>query len=135
MGVSDDTEAQLTASLNIFAGLLYSCNDSNSTGVSDCIGEFANSPIDNSLNFLAPRVWDNPAFLQQGVWAFDSFRQSILILFEIVSLEGWINVMTSVMNIVGEDQQSQLNVAQWNAIYLFIFHLFGGVIILTLFVR
>lgn len=58
-----------------------------------------------------------------------------MILFEIVSLEGWIDVMASVMNIVGRDQQPQDQASQWNAIYLLIFNLFGGVIILTLFVR
>lgn len=43
--------------------------------------------------------------------------------------------MASVMNIVGRDQQPQNQASQWNAIYLVIFNLFGGVIILTLFVR
>lgn len=58
-----------------------------------------------------------------------------MILFEIVSLEGWIDVLFSVMDIRGRDRQPEQNVAQWNGIYLVIYHLFGGVIILTLFVR
>ncbi|KAK4687032.1 voltage-dependent calcium channel, partial [Tremellales sp. Uapishka_1] len=118
---------------NIFAGLLYYCNDDSQSGKSSCIGEFSNSPVDDSLSFLVPRVWANPT-LDASVWAFDSFRQSILILFEIVSLEGWIDVMSSVMTITGRDQQPQDNASQWNALFVLIFNLFGGVIILTLFV-
>jgi hypothetical protein len=121
-------------SLNIFSGLLYSCNDTSVSGRSTCTGIYNISPVDPSLSFLAPRVWANPTFTA-SVWAFDSFRQSVLILFEIVSLEGWIDVMGSVMNIVSRDAQPQSNASQWNAIFLLIFNLFGGVIILTLFVR
>ncbi|KAK8858595.1 hypothetical protein IAR55_002824 [Kwoniella newhampshirensis] len=119
--------------LNIFSGLLYYCNDSDSSGLSTCISEFTTSSVDDSLSYLVPRVWANPK-LDASIWSFDDFRQSILILFEIVSLEGWIDVMFSVMNIVGRDEQPQDGASQWNAIYTVIFNLFGGVIILTLFV-
>ncbi|OCF43572.1 high-affinity cell membrane calcium channel [Kwoniella heveanensis CBS 569] len=119
--------------LNIFSGLLYYCNDEDSTGLATCSGQFSTSPVDNSLPYLVPRVWANPT-LDESKWAFDSFRESILILFEIVSLEGWIDVMASVMNISGRDLQPQNMASQWNAIYMLIFNLFGGVIILTLFV-
>ncbi|WVR06351.1 hypothetical protein IAU60_003382 [Kwoniella sp. DSM 27419] len=119
--------------LNIFSGLLYSCNDGDSSGLATCYGEFTVSPVDGSLPYLAPRVWANPT-LNASKWAFDSFRESILILFEIVSLEGWIDVMASVMNIRGRVQQPENLASQWNAIYMVIFNLFGGVIILTLFV-
>jgi len=123
-------------SLNIFSGLSYSCNDSSSSGLGDCNGEFSSNPVDNSLSFLAPKVWSNPGLdTSTTVWAFDSFRQSVLILFEIVSLEGWIDVMSASMSIVGRDVQSQENASQWNALFFLIFNLFGGVIILTLFVR
>ncbi|WRT67795.1 uncharacterized protein IL334_004769 [Kwoniella shivajii] len=119
--------------LNIFSGLLFYCNDDDVSGKSTCINEFSTSSTDDSLTYLVPRVWANPA-LDASVWAFDSFRESILILFESVSLEGWIDVMSSLMNIVGKDQQPQSMASQWNAIYMLIFNLFGGVIILTLFV-
>ncbi|WVQ96668.1 hypothetical protein IAU59_003774 [Kwoniella sp. CBS 9459] len=119
--------------LNIFSGLLYYCNDDDSTGLATCSGQFSTSFLDDSLPYLVPRVWANPT-LDESKWAFDSFRESILILFEIVSLEGWIDVMASVMNISGRDLQPQNMASQWNAIYMLIFNLFGGVIILTLFV-
>ncbi|WWC62542.1 uncharacterized protein I303_105138 [Kwoniella dejecticola CBS 10117] len=119
--------------LNIFSGLLFYCNDGDVSGKSTCIGEYSASPIDDSISFLVPRVWANPT-LDASKWSFDSFRESILILFESVSLEGWIDVMASLMNIVGRDFQPQNMASQWNAIYMLIFNLFGGVIILTLFV-
>ncbi|WWC70741.1 uncharacterized protein I206_104692 [Kwoniella pini CBS 10737] len=119
--------------LNIFSGLLFYCNDDSVSGKSTCIGEYSASPVDDSISFLVPRVWANPS-LDASKWSFDSFRESILILFESVSLEGWIDVMASLMNIVGRGYQPQNMASQWNAIYMVIFNLFGGVIILTLFV-
>lgn len=103
-------------------------------GKVDCTGVYQNSPVDDSLTFLTPRVWSNPG-LTESTWAFDSFRESILILFEIVSLEGWIDVLFSVMDITKRDMQPEQNASQWNGIFLVVYHLFGGVIILTLFVR
>ena len=92
--------------------------------------------MDDSLSFLVPRVWANPGLdTSTTVWSFDSFRQSVLILFEIVSLEGWIDVMSRAMNITGAGVQPQEDASQWNALFFLIFNLFGGVIILTLFVR
>ncbi|ODO05658.1 hypothetical protein I350_04717 [Cryptococcus amylolentus CBS 6273] len=119
--------------MNIFSGLLYYCNDDDASGLSDCFGEFSTSSVDDSLTYLVPRVWSNPT-VDESKWSFDTFRSSLLILFEIVSLEGWIDVMASVMNITGKDQQPDDMAGQWNAIYMLIFNLFGGVIIFTLFV-
>ncbi|WWC88695.1 uncharacterized protein L201_003608 [Kwoniella dendrophila CBS 6074] len=119
--------------VNIFSGLLYFCNDDDASGRSTCVGEYSASSIDDSVTYLVPRVWANPT-LDASKWSFDSFRESILILFECVSLEGWIDVMASLMNIVGRDEQPSTLASQWNAIYMLIFNLFGGVIILTLFV-
>lgn len=92
--------------------------------------------MDDSLGFLAPQVWSNPGIIGGStVYSFDSFRQSMLILFEIVSLEGWIDVMNSATSITGRESQPAENAAQWNSIFFIVFNLFGGVIILTLFVR
>lgn len=119
--------------LNIFMKRLSGCNDT--TGDVgwryQCTGEYEQNTV-GELDFLAPRVWANPSF-GGSIWAFDDFRQSVLILFEIVSLEGWIDVMESVMNIVGLDQQPETNHSQWNAIFFVIFNLLGGIVILTVF--
>lgn len=120
---------------NLFAGLLYGCNDSGSTisGKAQCIGEYISAPSSledapPDFNFLMPRAWQNPY-----VYSFDSFRTAVSILFEIISQEGWIGVMTSLMSITGKDQQPQQDAAQWNAIYSLIYNLFGATVVLTLF--
>lgn len=120
--------------LNLFAGLMFTCNDSNSTGKSDCINEYVNNPIDGSdLGFLAPRAWDKPA--PSTVFSFDNFGSSLLILFEVVSFEGWIDVMGTAMDLTDRDKQPSLNNSQVNSLFFLTYDLLGAVIIFTLFVR
>ncbi|KAH8980165.1 Ion transport protein-domain-containing protein [Lactarius hatsudake] len=120
--------------LNIFAGLTNQCNDGNATGLTDCINEYNMSVVGDpgTFAFPVPRVWANPS--PSTTFSFDSFRASLLILFEIVSLEGWIDVMGVVTSITGPNQQPQTNASQVNAIFFVIYNLLGGVVILTLFV-
>ncbi|KIJ40348.1 hypothetical protein M422DRAFT_256903 [Sphaerobolus stellatus SS14] len=122
--------------LNIFAGLSFSCNDggNNVSGKAACQNEYINNidPFNNDFGFLAPRVWDNPTTSTR--WSFDNFGASLLILFEIVSLEGWIDVMSAAVDITGRDRQPSINAAQWNALFFLIYNLLGAVVILTLFV-
>ncbi|KDE08247.1 hypothetical protein MVLG_01513 [Microbotryum lychnidis-dioicae p1A1 Lamole] len=117
---------------NIFGGLLFSCNDSSVLFKAQCGGEFASAAV-SDWNYLQPRVWDNPSG-DPSVWNFDNFSSSLLILFEIISLEGWVDVMLSVMQITGPDRQPQTNAYQWSALFFVFFNLVGAVVILTLFV-
>jgi len=124
--------------LNIFNGLTDLCNDGNVAGLLDCVNEYDNSVVSSSnggpaFSFPVPRVWANPS--PSTTFSFDSFRASLLILFEIVSLEGWIDVMGVVTSITGPNQQPQTNASQVNAIFFVIYNLLGGVVILTVFVR
>lgn len=122
-------------SLNIFSGLLYSCNDEEVSGRAECVGMFLATSVDDSLAYLVPRVWSNPQEVGATQFNFDTFRASILVLFEIISLEGWIDVMSAAMGIVGIDQQPDDLNSQWNSIFFLVFHLLGGCVILALFVR
>lgn len=117
---------------NLFAGLLYSCSDSSDSIRTklDCHGEYASQPL--SWKFLAPRVWRNPT--EGSHYSFDDFKSALLVLFEIVSLEGWIDVMTRAMSIVGRDMQPQADASQHNAIFFLVYNLIGAVTVLTLFV-
>ncbi|SPO30169.1 related to CCH1 - Calcium channel (alpha subunit) [Ustilago trichophora] len=117
---------------NLFAGLLYSCNDGSNAIQSkfDCAGEYVSSPGD--FHFLAPRVWRNPT--KGSVYSFDDFKGALLILFEIISLEGWIDVMTAAMSVAGRDQQLQNDNRQVNALFFLIYNLVGSTTVLTLFV-
>lgn len=119
--------------LNIFAGKMNECNDVDATGLSDCNNEYTTTVVGDSFGFLIPRVWDNPS--PSTTFSFDNFRSSLLILFEIVSLEGWTDVMGIATSITGINLQPQTNTSQVNAIFFLIYNLLGGVVILTLFVR
>ncbi|RDB21766.1 Calcium-channel protein cch1 [Hypsizygus marmoreus] len=118
--------------LNIFAGKMNVCNDSDATGIADCTGEYSNTVLGESFGFLVPRVWDNPS--PSTTFSFDSFRSSLLILFEIVSLEGWTDVMVVANSITGKGLQPETNNSQFNAIFFVIYNIMGAVVILTLFV-
>lgn len=120
--------------LNIFSGYMAQCNDnSNITNITECTNEYINTVFGSSFGFPVPRVWDIPS--PSTKFSFDNFQSSFLILFEIVSLEGWIDVMSVATSIAGKDQQPQTNISQVNAIFFVIYNLLGGVVILTLFVR
>jgi hypothetical protein len=80
------------------------------------------------FGFVVPRVWDNP--VPSTVFSFDSFRSSLLILFEIVSLEGWVDGMGIATSITGNTSQPQTNAAQMNAIFVLVYNLLGAVVIL-----
>ncbi|KAJ7487241.1 Ion transport protein-domain-containing protein [Mycena galericulata] len=118
--------------LNIFNGQMNECNDTNVTGAVTCTNEYTNTIFGDTYGFPVPRVWNNPA--PSTVFSFDSFRSSLLILFEIVSLEGWVDVMGVATSITGENSQPETNASQANAIFFLIYNLLGGVVILTLFV-
>jgi len=126
--------------LNLFAGQLISCNDgSNITFLSDCIFEYPSSPF--NWNVLAPRVAAN------AWYNFDTFPSSLFILFQIVSQEGWIDVMWNAMSITGvgmfipdtnlaihinkTGMQPQNKAAQVNSIFFVAFNLLGSVFVLV----
>ncbi|CAG8522362.1 7815_t:CDS:2 [Acaulospora colombiana] len=113
---------------NIFAGLFYQCNDASASNKTQCVGEYIQSPF-LQWNVLLPRVWNTPYS-----YSFDDFKSSFLILFEIVSEEGWVDVMSSSMQIAGRDLQPRPNVSVWNSVYFCVFNLAGAVFVLTMFV-
>jgi voltage-dependent calcium channel len=114
--------------LNIFNGLFVSCNDPTLTiNRTTCVGEYASSP--QNWNVWTPRSWANPQF-----YNFDNFGQALAILFSIASQEGWINVMTNAMAIVGLDQNPRMDASPGNAFFFVAFNILGAVFILTLFI-
>lgn len=114
--------------LNLFVGQLQTCNDGNSniTDLNDCVGEYANNPFE--WNILSPRQAANPYY------DFDNFGNSLFILFQIVSQEGWTDVMWSGMSITGVFTQPEPYVSRGNAVYFIVFNLLGAVFVLTLFI-
>ena len=115
--------------LNLFNGQMQLCND-NGPGVTsltqDCVGEYNNTLY--NWNVLSPRTASNPYY------SFDDFGSSLFILFQIVSQEGWIDVMWSAQMITGRNVQPQPFTSQGNAMFFVAFNLLGSVFVLTLFV-
>ncbi|KZF26376.1 calcium channel subunit Cch1 [Xylona heveae TC161] len=114
--------------LNLFNGQMFQCNDGNSdlVNLTDCVNEFMSSPY--AWDVLAPRQVSNPYY------SFDNFGEALFILFQIVSQEGWVDVMWSATDMAGINKQPQPFASQGNAIFFVIFNLLGAVFVLTLFV-
>lgn len=104
------------------------CNDYQSGiyNLSDCINEYNSSPY--NWNVTAPRQVSNPYY------SFDNFGDSLFILFQIVSQEGWTDVMWSAESITGTWTQPKANSRPGNAVFFVIFNLLGSVFVLTLFI-
>ena len=96
------------------------------THLADCVGEFGSTPY--NWEVLSPRRAANPYY------SFDNFGSSLSILFQIVSQEGWTDVMWQAMSAAGRGFQPQPKHSQGNAVFFIIFNLLGAVFVLTLFV-
>lgn len=113
--------------VNLFNGQMRLCNDNGASGVIDgCVGEYYNTPY--NWNVLSPRQAANPYY------NFDDFGSALSILFQIVSQEGWTDVMWSAMSLNGRGNNPQDYQSQGNAIFFIVFNLLGSVFVLTLFV-
>lgn len=113
--------------VNLFNGQMVACNDDDFSGsLGGCVNEFANKPFNWPV--LSPRVATNPYY------DFDNFGDSLFILFQIVSQEGWIDVQDSAMKIKGTGFQPEDGAAPENGLFFVVFNLLGAVFVLTLFV-
>lgn len=115
--------------LNLFNGKLQSCNDGEfdpAGHLSNCVNEFSNQPF--NWDVTSPRTTGNPWF------DFDNFGNSLLILFSIVSQEGWVDVMWTSASITGVFQQPRQSASIGYTVFFVIFNLLGAVFVLTLFV-
>ncbi|CEP08594.1 hypothetical protein [Parasitella parasitica] len=115
---------------NIFMGLFYNCNDGDNNK-SECMFESmlgVQEPMPEDSEIYLPRIWDNPY-----VYSFDSFWKSLLILFEIASGEGWIDVLTTSMGIKGKDLAPEQDASQLWGIFFMVYNLAGSVFVISLF--
>jgi len=116
--------------LNLFVGKMHMCNDTvtswlNPGSLEDCVDEFTGSPY--QWNVWSPRQVSNSYF------SFDNFGDSLFILFQIVSQEGWIDVMWRAQSITGLFTQPQEFTSQGYAVFFVIYNLLGAIFVLTLF--
>lgn len=94
--------------------------------LNNCINEYSSSPF--GWNFPAPAQVSNPYY------NFDNFGNALFILFQIVSQEGWVDVMFSAMSIKGLSLQPEYYASQGNAVFFIVFNIMGSVFVLTLFI-
>lgn len=107
---------------------MRSCNDPDASiqQLSNCVNEYMASP--SNWEILAPRQVSN------SWYSFDNFGDSLFILFQIVSQEGWVDVMWRAVSITGKNMQLQDFNRPGNAVFFVVFNLLGAVFVLTLFV-
>lgn len=111
--------------LNVFNGRLGYCLDGESFEA-ECINEFQNTVFD--WDIMSPNVYTDPQL------EFNRFATSFATLFEIVSLEGWADLLQNVMKSTGEGSPQQNYATPFNGFFVILFNFVSIVFILTLFV-
>ncbi|ODV86543.1 hypothetical protein CANARDRAFT_180858, partial [[Candida] arabinofermentans NRRL YB-2248] len=111
--------------LNLFNGKLGYCID-GSSNIDECRLEYSNEVF--KWDVLSPNVYTQP-YLE-----FDSFRRSIFTLFQIVSLEGWVDLLLNLVNITGRGTVPKTFASAGNSAFVVLFMFVSIVFILNLFV-
>ncbi|XP_052783697.1 sodium leak channel NALCN-like isoform X2 [Mya arenaria] len=119
-----------TFGVHLLGGKLARCNDASVIERSKCVGTFRSpmfvtrmkvklGPNDTRPGFMVPRVWANPHNFN-----FDNIGNAMLALFEVLSLEGWLEVRDVIIE----------RVRPMDSLYVHVFVFIGYMIGLTLFV-
>lgn len=111
--------------LKLFNGRLGVCND-GAWDKQNCYNEFSNTVF--KWDILMPRVYEEP-YLHMN-----SFSSAFRSLYEIVSLEGWTDLLANLMNSTGVGTPAETFSSPQNAIFLVLFNFLSMVFILTLFI-
>jgi len=110
--------------VQFWKGKFWTCNDSSVDNVSQCVGYYTDDAGDSAL-----REWSNAAM------NFDNVGNAMLTLFEVASLELWLDVMYSAMDVpTSLGDQPELNESAYFAIYFVFFVVFGSFLVMNLFV-
>ncbi|RKP28983.1 hypothetical protein METBISCDRAFT_10579, partial [Metschnikowia bicuspidata] len=111
--------------LNVFNGRLARCNDS-SVDRAQCFNEYANKVYDWSI--VSPMVYKNPLL------SMDNFRDAFLTFYQIISLDGWPDLLQDLMKSTGIGTVQRIWAHPYNALLVLVFNFVSTVFILTLFV-
>eukprot|EP01028_Stygiella_incarcerata_P003241 TRINITY_DN16303_c0_g1_i1.p1 TRINITY_DN16303_c0_g1~~TRINITY_DN16303_c0_g1_i1.p1 ORF type:complete len:988 (+),score=249.52 TRINITY_DN16303_c0_g1_i1:350-3313(+) len=109
--------------VGLFSGKFYFCNDSNASGKSDCEGL-----VQDEYGVYTPQIWANPTY------SFDNALYGLLTLFEVSTLEGWLDVLHSAMDTTEVDKQPVKDSNWTSAFYFVIFIIVASFFILQLFI-
>lgn len=111
--------------LNVLNGRLGYCLDGESYQ-SECFNEYSNEVF--NWDVLSPNVYTNP-YLE-----FDKFTTSFSTLFQIISLEGWLDLLINAMNSTGVGSPPRSFATPINGLLIVLFNFTSIIFILTLFV-
>ncbi|OBA19685.1 hypothetical protein METBIDRAFT_46054 [Metschnikowia bicuspidata var. bicuspidata NRRL YB-4993] len=111
--------------LNIFNGRLGYCLD-EASGVAECYNEYRNEVYDWEI--VSPKVYVEPML------EFNDFRSSFSSLYQIVSLEGWSDLLVNVMQSTGVGTPQKMFASPVSGLFVILFNFVSTVFILTLFV-
>ncbi|CAL9728073.1 calcium-channel protein Cch1p [Monosporozyma unispora] len=111
--------------IGLFRNRLGTCNDS-SLGMGSCFNEYTDEVF--QWNIIKPRVYSQPYLY------FDTFASAFKTLYEIISLEGWVDLLTNLMNSTGDGTVPSAWSSKGSAIFLILFNFLSMVFILNLFV-
>lgn len=111
--------------LNIFNGRLGYCLDGESD-VHLCFNEYENQVF--NWNIMLPNVYTEPQL------QFNKWTTLFATLFEIVSLEGWTDLLLDVMKLTGIGTPPEDYASPFNGFFVMLFNFISTIFILTLFV-
>ena len=122
--------------VNLFMGKFRYCNDDSVYGELDCVGSMAQACTDGSCGdngggggaASVARAWTN------AVSNFDNIGSAVVTLFEVSSLEGWIDVMHSAMAAGGPGRQPVPDSNPLASLYFVLFICFGTFVVINLLV-
>jgi Ca2+-binding EF-hand superfamily protein len=109
--------------VQMFNGSFYSCNDGDVLGMRDCCGVM----VDADSGDLVEREWSNTKY------GFDNIGQSVMTLFEVSTLEMWLDIMYSGMDATTTGLQPVYNNGPFMPLFFLIFIVFGSFFLLQLF--
>ena len=119
--------------LQLFGGKLYFCDDPLVVSRDDCVGttwtECADEVSGICVSGLQERVWAAPSG-----WGFDTMPQAVLTLFEVSTLEMWLDIMFWSIDARGVGKQPFENYDQSVAVFFVLFISFGSFFLLEMFV-
>lgn len=84
-------------------------------------------PVDE-VNCLAPNIWKNQN------WNFDHMVSSLLVLFELASLESWPTIMLDIIDSTAPGLAPKINATPEAAVFVMVFILVGSFFVMSLFV-
>ena len=109
--------------VQLFKGQFYTCSDGDVVSINDCIGVM----VDADSGELVERAWSNTNY------GFDNIGQSVVTLFEVSTLEMWLDIMYSSMDSTGDGRSPVENAGPFYPIFYLIFIVFGSFFLLQLF--